>query len=98
MKTLAEMQDEARKQVREIERLSALKAQSAPPPSPINADVIRVLQEILDDAQKGVVTDVAVAYLKSDGGAGNNYSHGLNKSPALLGSLQYLQRDILEGA
>lgn len=63
---------------------------------PINADVIRVLTETLEAAKSGKISDVAVAWIKPNGVSGNNFSHGQNRSAALIGSIQYLQRDMMD--
>lgn len=62
----------------------------------VNNDVIRILEETLEDAKKGHISDLAVSYVKVNGIACNNFSCGVNKACSLLGSVQITQRQILD--
>ncbi len=62
----------------------------------VNADVVRVLEDVLMDAKKGLITDIAVSYVKANGIVGNNFSYGVNKFAPLLGAIEVTKRDILD--
>lgn len=62
---------------------------------PINDDVIRILEEVLEKARNGEVSDLAVCYICINGTASNNFSYCKNRAVSLLGALQVTQRDIM---
>lgn len=62
----------------------------------MNSDVVRVLEDVLADAKKGLITDISISYVKANGIVGNNFSFGVNKFAPLLGAIEVTKRDILD--
>lgn len=66
------------------------------PPYKLNEDVIRILNETLEMAMNGEITDLAVCYVKANGLAGNNFSYSKNKAVSIIGALTITCRDIVD--
>jgi hypothetical protein len=61
---------------------------------PANKDVIERLKSVLDLAEKGLISDLAIAYVGTNGDNGSRYCHGQNRAQPLIGSLFILQLEI----
>ena len=73
-----------------------MQAVESPKQVAISQELVRLLEEVLEDARRGLIADVAVTYVKVGGGVANCFHFKRNQSATLIGALAMAQRDILD--